>query len=158
MKKLFKILTCVMLLAGTLSTPVFANGQIPTSTIEEIPAVTTPTTPTNSENLDYVGKTEDDMLQYSNIVLGDSAGVTTAEISQKVIRKAYEVADIFRAVAIPIVLASFVVSIISAIWGAISARKTVVPGLLGMLFCGVGFALILYAPQILMFFGRWLWS
>lgn len=162
MKKLFSILTCLMLTVGVLTTPVFASGQITTSTIEEIPTATASpgnTSEAFTEALQpYAEQSSQDMNYYSNIVLGDSAGVTTQQVSQKIIRKAYEVADLFRSVAIPVVIAAFVVSVISAIFGAVSQRKTVIPGLLGMLFCGIGFVCIVYAPQILIFFGRWLWS
>ena len=96
----------------------------------------------------------------SNEILNDLDGmidpnVTFESVFDMLTRKGYQAADGVRQVCIPITVIFFVVGAILLIWGAVSKRATIIPGVLTMLFSVIGFTLIVYAPQIMAFFSRW---
>jgi lipopolysaccharide export LptBFGC system permease protein LptF len=166
-KTLLKMIAPAAAIAIALSpvASVLAESEIPTSTVNTIQSTDTGTTTTGSAgNTAAENDFSNSVDQYNaeseinNQINSYMPNVSSQEVTDKITSKAYQVADTVRKVAIPILIITFVISVFSFIWGALSVRKTTLPGILGMIFCGVGYVLILYAPQILSFFGKWLWS
>lgn len=146
--KVFKF-TMGLLAASAFVTPVgtvFAeSGNIPTGSTNNITAQSS-----SSEQSYGV----EDMPKSS--IIGDpdiiKEGVTTEEIGSKLTTKGYQIVDIMRQVAVPICIGAFVVGAVIAIFGALSKKSTVIPGIIAMIMAGVGFALIYNAPIIMSWF------
>ena len=154
MKKFKKVLIAALgaLTAFTASVPMFvAAEEIPTDTVGTIQGENTNTFSESMTNLD----------SSANILEGSEyqfvTSITTEEMSNRIVNKANEWANTFRRICIPIVVILFAVSTIVLIVGALSSRKTILPGVLGMLFSGLAFAAIVYAPQWLSVLGTLWW-
>lgn len=84
---------------------------------------------------------------------------TTVEgMSNKISSKGGELVDGIRRVALVICVGAFIIGAISMIGGAISHKGMVGPGLKAVIISAIAFAIIYYAPQILMWFTAWVVS
>lgn len=84
---------------------------------------------------------------------------TTVEgMSNKISSKGGELVDGIRKVALVICVGAFIIGAISMIGGAISHKGMVGPGLNAVIISAIAFAIIYYAPQILMWFTAWVVS
>lgn len=84
---------------------------------------------------------------------------TTVEgMSNKITSKGGELVDGIRRVALVICVGAFIVGAISMIGGAISHKGMAGPGLKALIISAIAFAIIYYAPQILMWFTAWVVS
>ena len=154
MKKFKRVLIAALgaLTAFTASVPMFvAAEEIPTDTVGTIQGENTHTFSESMTNLD----------SSANILEGSEyqfvTSITTEEMSNRIVNKANEWANTFRRICIPIVVILFAASTIVLIVGALSSRKTILPGVLGMLLSGLAFAAIVYAPQWLSVLGTLWW-
>lgn len=127
------------------------------------------TSGTSSDSRDSYNPGETVMTTYSsmsstNDVLNSIPGKfmdtnTTVEgMSNKISSKGGELVDGIRRVALVICVGAFIIGAISMIGGAISHKGMAGPGLKSVIISAIAFAIIYYAPQILMWFTAWVVS
>lgn len=151
--------------AGTIYA---ASGNIPTGTTNSIKANGGSANggsssggssgSSSSTTSDY---TVSDMPK-SSIIGGEGAlipdNITTADIGNRLSKKGYDIADMIRQICVPVCLIAFVCGAVAAIFGALSKKATVIPGLISMGVAIVGYVLIYNAPLIMAWGTRFLTS
>lgn len=148
LKKFFTALSAAIMMVFMFATPVstiFAE-DIPTDTVTNVQGSGT------SNSTMSVKKTSGGMPASGSLTAGDvgfEEGLTTEKLGERLTSKGFEIVDVIRNVAMVICLGAFVISVILAIFGGISKKATVMPGIIGMIISIVAFVLIFYAPQIL---------
>lgn len=95
--------------------------------------------------------TEEDLI--NNVM---NSNVTIDTIGNKIISKLYEAANLLQRAAVPIAIIAFMVGVLLFIWGALSKRATVIPGIISMLAAIVGYAFCVNAPAIVIWASSWL--
>lgn len=172
MKKIVKAGASMMLAltaASAMPVTVFAEtGNIPTGTVNNVNGASgsgssgsgsvTGSTAMSGSQGSASGMTgsmpSSDGIDYANI--GIQEGVTTKDIADRLSSKGYEIVDAIRRIGLPICIGSFVIGIILAIFGALSKRATVMPGVIAMICAVVAFVLIFNAPTIMIWAARFL--
>lgn len=143
-KNLFKMFA-VALVSGLVCyapmTAVYAENSISTGTVETVDD----TAKTNSTTVDGAG----DMPSSQTIFEQISNSTTTIEdVGDKVVDAATSTADQIRRVMCIVCVCAFVIGAAVSIFGAISKKGTIFPGVITMIVAVVAFGLIYNAPTI----------
>ena len=75
---------------------------------------------------------------------------------ERLIAKEYKLMNSFQRVVLPFFLGGVIVGFLLLLWGAISKRMSVMPGLWTIIASGIGYTGVRYAPEILNFFSKFL--
>lgn len=132
---------------ATVPVAVYAENSIPTDTVGSVENSSSAGSSSSSSST----AAGTDSMPASKEAVRDSLGlttVTTDQIGEKVVDTGNEIVDWIRTGAIVFFIGAFVVSAITMVVGAVSKKTTVVPGIIGMVCCVIGFALVWWAPYI----------
>ena len=75
---------------------------------------------------------------------------------ERLIAKEYKLMNSFQRIVLPFFLGGVIVGFLLLLWGAISKRMSIMPGLWTIIASGIGYTGVRYAPEILNFFSRFL--
>ena len=78
------------------------------------------------------------------------------EFFDRFIAKEYALMNGFQRAALPWCFGSFILGTLMLIWGAISKRMSIMPGIWTMIVSGIAYTCIIYGPSILNYFSHFL--
>lgn len=148
-------------LAAVCSLTVFSAAVPALTYAEEIPTTSVDTIQKQEASNDFSSSLSQMSTDSSDILAGREyefiSDVSSEEMTDRIVNKSYQIADTIRKIAIPVIIVMFVFSAIMVIVGALSAKKSVIPGVLGLFLCGFAFVAVQYAPQWLSIIGSFFW-
>lgn len=128
---------------------VYAENSIPTDTVGSVTEGSASSGSSSTGSGTSMAESSD--MPSSSDIIRESVGLpvkTTEEIGDHLIQQGYTIVDYMRLSGIVICIGAFVVAVGLMVFGALSKKATIVPGLIAAIIAVVSFGLIWYAPYI----------
>lgn len=157
MKKIFNILIVLMLMFVTV-VPVFAEDTVTTETPNLIGntsdgQIKENLEKTEEEKTDATIKTIQERDFINEVI--ESEDATIDSLGEKFLRLGYNIANWMIRMSLPISIIGFIIGVLLFLWGAMSKRATVMPGVFTMLASAVVFIVAMNSTEILTSLNNW---